>query len=57
MLFGEHTPLVEEVIDFACSGRVLFAVGPAEETACAWITDDLGIALQANAGEGEISRF
>ena len=57
MLFGEHTPLVEEVIDFASSGRVLFAVGPAEETASAWISDDLRIALEANAGDGEISRF
>jgi hypothetical protein len=57
MTFGEHTALVEEVIDFAFSGRVLFAVGPGEETASAWITDDLGFALQANTGDSEISRF
>ena len=57
MTFGEHTALVEEVIDFAFSGRVLFAVGPPEETASAWITDDLRLALEANAGESEISRF
>jgi hypothetical protein len=57
MTFGEHTALVEEVIDFAFSGRVLFAVGPAEETASAWITDDLRLALEANAGDGAISRF
>jgi len=30
MTFGEHTALTEEVIDFAFSGRVLCAVGPAE---------------------------
>jgi hypothetical protein len=55
--FGEHTVLVEEVIDFAFSGRVLFAVGPPDETASAWITDHLRLALEANAGESEISRF
>jgi hypothetical protein len=55
--FGEHTALVEEVIDFAFSGRVLFAFGPAEETESAWITDDLRLALEANAGDSEISRF
>ncbi len=38
-------------IDFAFSGHVLFAVGPAEETASAWITDDLRLALEANAGD------
>jgi hypothetical protein len=57
MTFGEHTALVEEVIDFAFSGRVLFAIGPAEETASAWITDDLRLAVVANAGDSEISRF
>jgi hypothetical protein len=57
MMLGEHTALVEEVIDFAFSGRVLFAVGPAEDTESAWITNDLRIALEANAGDGEISRF
>lgn len=57
MTFGEHTAIVEEVIDFAFSGRALFAVGPTEETASAWITDDLRLALEANAGESEISKF
>lgn len=57
MTFGEHPALVEEVIDFAFSGRVLFAVGPPEETPSAWITDDLRLALEANAGDGDISRF
>jgi hypothetical protein len=57
MTFGEHTALVEEVIDFAFSGNVLFAVGPAEETEAAWITDDLRLALESNAGDSEISRF
>jgi hypothetical protein len=35
----------------------LFAVGPAEETASAWITDDLRLALEANSGESDISKF
>lgn len=57
MTFGEHPALVDEVIDFAFGGRVLFAVGFAEETVAAWITDDLRLALEANSGSGEISRF
>jgi hypothetical protein len=57
MQYGEHTALVEEVIDFAFSGRVLFATGPAEETEEAWITNDLRLAVEANAGEEGISRF
>lgn len=56
MTFGEHTALVEEVIEFAFSGRVLFAIGPTEETSSAWITNDLQLALEANAGDSEISR-
>lgn len=57
MTFGEHTTLVEEVIAFAFNDRVLFAVGPPVETVSAWITDDLRLALEANAGESEISRI
>src|SRR5438046_1365995 len=57
MQYGEHTPHVEEVIDFAFSGRVLFATGPAEDTEDAWITNDLRIAVVANAGDEAISRF
>lgn len=57
MLYGEHTAHVEEVIDFAFSGRVLFAIGPAEDTEDAWITNDLRIAVLANAGDEAISRF
>lgn len=57
MTFGEHTALVEEVIDFAFSGRILFALGPAEETESVWITDDLQLALEASSGENDISRF
>jgi hypothetical protein len=57
MKYGEHTLLVEEVIDFAFGGGVLSAVGPAEETAEVWITNDLRLALEVNAGEGELGRF
>jgi hypothetical protein len=57
MKYGDHSQLVEEVIDFAFSGKVLLAIGPAEETEQAWITNDLRLALEANAGEGEIGRF
>ena len=57
MLYGEHTPHVEEVIDFAFSGGVLFATGPAEEADDAWITNDLRAAVVANAGDEAISRF
>jgi hypothetical protein len=57
MKYGIHTLLVEEVIDFAFGDGVLSAVGPAEETEDAWITNDLRLALECNAGEGEHSRF
>lgn len=57
MLYGEHTALVEEVIDFAFGGRALFATGPAEETPHARITNDLRLAVVANAGDDPISRF
>src|SRR5947209_3035554 len=57
MLYGEHTPYVQEVIDFAFNGRVLFATGPAEETEDDWITNDLRTAVVANAGDEAISQF
>lgn len=57
MRYGEHTPLVEEVIDFAFSRRVLFATGPAEEIEDALIINDLRLAVVANAGDEAISRF
>ncbi len=56
-MFGEHSELVEEVIDLVVSGDVLFAIGPSEETDSAWITDNLQLALEANAGDSQISRF
>lgn len=57
MKYGVHTPLVEEVIAFAFGGGVLSAVGPAEETEDAWITNDLRLAVELNGGEGEHARF
>jgi hypothetical protein len=57
MKFGEHTLLVEEVIDFAFGRNVLSAVGPAEETADAWGTNDLRLAVELNSGEGEHARL
>jgi hypothetical protein len=57
MKYGIHTPLVEEVIDFAFGDGVLSAVGPAEESDDAWITNDLRLAVEANGGEGDHSRF
>jgi hypothetical protein len=54
---GEHTGLVEEVIDFAFSGQVLFAVGPVEETKEAWITNDLRLAVKTNGGEEAMAQF
>jgi hypothetical protein len=57
MKYGLHTSLVEEVINFAFGGGVLGAVGPAEETEDAWITNDLRLAVELNGGEGEHARF
>jgi hypothetical protein len=55
--YGQHTALVEEVLAFAFSGRVLFATGPATDVEDAWITNDLRLAVIANAGDEAISRF
>jgi hypothetical protein len=57
MKYGEHTPLVEEVIAFACGGGVLAAVGPAAAAPEVWITNDLRLAVELNGGEGESARF
>ena len=57
MKYGLHTPLVEEVIDFAFGKGVLASTGPAGETDEAWITNNLRLALEANAGEGELGRL
>jgi hypothetical protein len=57
MKFGVHSPLVEDVIDFAFGGGVLAAIGPAGETEEAWITNNLRLAVEANGGEGEHARF
>ncbi len=57
MRFGEHTPLVEEAIAFAFGGGVLSAVGPDEDTGDAWLTNDLRLAVELNAGEGKQARF
>jgi hypothetical protein len=51
MKYGKNTALVEVVIDFARSDRVLAAVGPAEETDFASIINDLRRALEINGGE------
>ncbi len=56
MRYGEHNALVEEVINFANSARLLCAVGPATETDRAWIINDLRSALEFNAGQ-EIGLF
>jgi hypothetical protein len=57
MKYGEHTPLVEEVIDFAFGRGVLSATGPAKDTTDAWVTNDLLLAIELNGGEGEHARF
>ena len=51
MKYGEHTALVEEVIDFAKSARVLSAIGSAVETDLVAIINDLKLALQISGGE------
>jgi hypothetical protein len=50
--YGQHTRLVDEVIDFAFGGRILFAIGAAEESKHIWITNDLHQAQLLNFGEG-----
>jgi hypothetical protein len=51
MKYGKYTALVEEVIDFSRSDRVLSAIGRAEETNLAWIINDLNLALEMSAGD------
>jgi hypothetical protein len=51
MRYGEHTALVEEVIDCANSTRVLSAIGPAVETDHTSIINDLKSALDVSSGE------
>ena len=57
MKYGEHTPMVEEVVDFAFGGGLLSSVGPAGEAEDAWVTNDLRLAVELNGGEGEYGRF